>query len=57
MVRTRILSERANRVRRFKVRELSAVEREEFSSEWMRVRPGSSTVLRGGGRGRRSSNR
>jgi hypothetical protein len=36
----RVLAERANRVRRFKVRELSASERDRFSSEWMRIQAG-----------------
>ncbi len=33
----RVLAERADRVKRFRVRELSATDRERFSSEWMRI--------------------
>jgi hypothetical protein len=36
----RVLAERADRVKRFRVRELSATDRERFSSEWMRIQAG-----------------
>jgi hypothetical protein len=36
----RVLAERADRVKRFRVRELSAADRDRFSSEWMRIQAG-----------------
>jgi hypothetical protein len=35
-----VLAERANRVRRFKVRDLSTAERDRFASEWTRIQAG-----------------